>query len=158
MSGDDRDERPRKSWREIDQARDGSRHVSAEPRPRGAAAEARSRQAAKQYLKEIDGLFSGDPGGAEGEKLAQAVRDAHGTPALADACIAYRDAVGYPSDPSLASIFLDVGQRELRLGALEALLARRPQALPAGLCSQLRLLAEEADDEIAGAAEDLLHG
>ncbi len=158
MSGDDRDERPRKSWREIDRARDGTTHGGAERRPRGAAAEARSRQATKQYLEQIEGIFAGDPGGAEGEGLARAVRDAHGTPELSAACAAYRDAVGYPSDPALASIFLDSGQRELVVGALEALVAGPPDALPAGLRSQLRLLAEDADDEIAGAAEDLLHG
>lgn len=158
MSGDDRDERPRRSWREIDQARDGTRHGQAERRPRGAAAEARSRQATQHYLKEADRLFAGGPGGAEGEKRAQALRDAHGKPGLSEACVAYRDAVGYPHEPALASIFLDCGQRELVLGAMEALLEQPPEELPAGLRSQLRLLAEDADDAIAGAADDLLQG
>jgi hypothetical protein len=158
VSGDDRDERPRRSWREIDQARDGTRHGQPDPRPRGAAAEARSRQATRQYLKEADRLFAGGHGGARGEAFAQALRDAHGTPALADTCDAYRDALGYPSDPALASIFLDSARHDLVLGALEALLADPPEALPAGLRSQLRGLAEDADDAVAGAAEDLLQG
>lgn len=158
MSGDDRDERPRKSWREIDRARDGTGRRSDEPRPRGAAAEARSRQATKQYLEKAQGLFAGKRGGAAAEALARAVRDAHGTPALPAACAAYRDALGYPSDPGLASIFLDAAQRELVVGTLEALAAGPPDAWTAGLRSQLRLLAEDADDEIAGAAEDLLRG
>jgi hypothetical protein len=158
VSGDDRDERPRKSWREIDRARDGTAHGGAERRPRGAAAEARSRQATKQYLEKAEGLFASDRGGAAGEALARAIRDAHGTPDLPAACAAYRDALGYPSDPGLAAIFLDSEQRELVVGTLEALAARPPDAWPAGLRSQLRLLAEHADDEIAGAAEDLLQG
>jgi hypothetical protein len=158
VSGDDRDERPRRSWREIDQARDGTRHGRSDPAPRGAAAEARARQATRESLKEADRLFARGPGGAEGQRLAQALRDAHGTPELAEACAAYRDAFGYPGDPALASIFLDSGRTDLVRGALEALLAASPETLPAGLRSQLRLLAEHSDDAIAGAADDLLQG
>jgi hypothetical protein len=163
MSGrdDDRDERPRRSWREIDRMRDGSGHRPDERKPRGKAAEARSRQATQSYLKQIDGLFARDGGGAEGERLARALRAAHGTPGLAEACAAYRDALGFPSDPELASLFLDCGERELVAGALTALAAahtREPVPLGSGLRSQLRLLAEDPDDEIAGAAEDLLGG
>jgi len=160
MSGGD-DERPRRSWREIDRMRDGSGHRSDERKPRGKAAEARSRQAAQTYLKQIDGLFAQDGGGAESERLARAVREAHGTPGLAEACVAYRDAVGFPRDPELVSMFLDSGERELVAGALTALAdahAQEPVALGAGFRSQLRLLAEDPDDEIAGAAEDLLGG
>ena len=55
----DRDERPRRSWREIDQMRDGSRGRSGdERRPRGAAAEARAKAATQQYLKHADELFA----------------------------------------------------------------------------------------------------
>ncbi len=163
MSGrdDDRDERRRRSWREIDRMRDGSGQRRNERKPRGQAAEARSRHATQAYLKQLDGLFAKDRGGAEGERLAQAVRQAHGTPGLAEACAAYRDAVGFPGDPELASLFLDSGDRELVAGALAALAeahAREPVTLGAGLRSQLRLLAEDPDDDVAGAAEDLLDG
>ena len=89
MSGGDRDdrgERPRRSWREIDRARDGTGYGRGDQRPRGAAAEARSAQATKQYLKEADRLFSRGAGGEVGERLAQAVREAHGGAGLAEAC------------------------------------------------------------------------
>jgi len=163
MSGrdDESDERPRRSWREIDRMRDGSGHRPEERKPRGKAAEARSRQATQSYLKQIDGLFARDDGGAQGERLARALHEAHGTPGLAEACAAYRDAVGFPRDPELVSLFLDSGERELVAGALTVLAdahAREPIALGPGLRSQLRLLAEDPDDEIAGAAEDLLDG
>ena len=48
MNGDDRDrpERERRSWREIDQARDGTRSPS-ERRPQDAAAQARADAASK---------------------------------------------------------------------------------------------------------------
>lgn len=162
---DDRDrdrdpgERPRKSWREIDRARDGSGHGPEERRPRGAAAEARSRRAAQEYMKQIDGLFAKDKGGAEGEGLARAIREARDTSALRDACTAYRDAVGLPRDPALLSLFLETGERELVLGALGALAELRGSEetrLSGGLRSQVRLLSEDADDAIAEAAEALL--
>ncbi len=157
MSGDD--DRYRKSWREIDRARDGSGRRSEERRPRGAAAEARSRQATRAYLERIDGLFTKDGGGAAEARLAEAVRAAHGTPELGAACAAYRDGAGWPRDPALVSLFLDSGDRNIMAGCLDALArvhAQAPLELPAGLRSQLRLLAEDPDDTIAGAAEDLL--
>lgn len=152
-------ERPRKSWREIDRARDGSGHGREERRPRSAAAEARSQRATQEYLKQIDGLFARDPGGAEGERLAGAVREAHGTPGLREACMAYRDAVGLPRDPALLACFLDSGERDLVLGALRALAELcegQETRLAGGLRSQVRLLCEDPDDEIAETAEALL--
>ncbi len=155
---DDRPERPRRSWREIDQMRDGARHRRDERRPRGAAAEARARTATAQYLKRADQLFSGGRGGAEGERLAAAVRAAEDGPALAAACAAYRDALGVPDDPALLTRFLDSGDRALVVGALGALAAARERgaSLGSGVRSQVRMLAGDPDDEIAEAAEALL--
>lgn len=153
----ERGERPRRSWREIDQLRDGTGRRD-ERRPRGAAAEARAKSATKAYLKQADQIFARGPGGAEGERLARAVREAHGTPALAAACAAYRDAVGLPEDPALLSLFLDSGDRALVVGALAGLRSARERgaALSAGVLSQIRLLAQASDDEIAESAETLL--
>jgi hypothetical protein len=155
---DDRSERPRRSWREIDQLRDGARHHRDERRPRGAAAEARARSATAQYLKQAGQIFSGGRGGAEGERLAAAVRAAQGAPALAEACAAYRDALGLPDDPALLGRFLESGDAALVVGALGALRAARQRGavLGAGLRSQARMLADDRDDEIAEAAEALL--
>lgn len=162
MSGrddDDRPERPRRSWRDIDRMRDGARDRSRERGPRGPAAEARAKSATQEYLKQLDGLFSSAKGGAEGERLAQAVRQAHGTDQLAEACRAYRSEVGIPTDPSLISLFLDAADREIVLAALESLIeihSKGGAKISSGLRSQLRILAEGSDDSIAGAAEDLL--
>lgn len=160
MNGsDDRDERPRRSWREIDRMRDGSGHGRAEPRPTSPAARERAREATRQYVKKLDGLFADGTGGAEGERLAAAVREAHGTAELAGACRAYRNAVGLPQDPSLLSIFLDADDAELvreALGGLEMLRDAGRLELTRGLRSQLRMLAQGSDDEAAEAAEELL--
>jgi hypothetical protein len=158
MSAGD-DDRPRRSWSEIDRMRDKPRSSHEERRPRGEKAEARARAATKEYLKGLDGLFAKDKGGAEGERLAGEIREAHGTPGLADACRAYREAVGTPSDPALLALFLDADEPALVVEALEAL-----QALQAagaleptpGLRRQVRMLSEGFNDEVAEAAELLL--
>ena len=157
MSADD--DRPKRSWKEIDQMRDGSVRRD-ERRPRGKAAEARSRAATQQYLKEVDKIFA--PGGdsGEAEPLAKAVRDAHGTSGLVAACREYVATAGVPRDPDLLAIFLDCGEPELVVQALEALLALRREGhldeVSKGLRSQLRVLAQDFNDSIAEAAEDLV--
>jgi len=150
-------EREKKSFSELDRVR-RERRSAGESRPRSAAAQARTAQATKEYVKQIEGLFSSGKG-EQREKLAQAMRDARGTPGLADACRAYRDAVGLPADARHISCFLDAGERELVVHGLEALRqAHEGGALEvtAGLRTQLRMLAEDPDDEVAERAEELI--
>lgn len=151
-------DRDKKSFSELDRRRREGRGGGA-PRPASPAQKARLESAKKQYLKQVDSLFARGTGGAEGERLAAAVRDARGTPGLAAACRAYRDAVGAPGDAALVSCFLDAGEPELVVAGLEALraghAAGRIELLP-GLRTQLRLLAQSSDDAVASAAEELL--
>lgn len=162
--GGERDdgERPRRSWAEIDRLRDRPRTRREERAPRGPAATARAQAATQQYLHEIDRkLFAkrGARGGAEGARLAEAVRAALGTPGLTDACRAYLDALGPPGDPALLAAFLDARDRGLQLAALAALaegVGAGRIAPGAGLRAQLRTLAEGLDDALAEAAEDVL--
>ncbi len=161
---DDRDRYDRPSWSEIDKRRDGSSGRSRdarERRPQGKAAEARARAATSLYLKEADKMFSDAEGGAQGEALAKQARDAHGTSELPAACRAYRDQLGIPSDPSLLSLFLDTGEAELVVAALTALLAAQKagglEATP-GLKSQIRVLAQDFNDDVAELAEELQEG
>lgn len=160
MSGDERDsgERPRLSWREIDQRRDGARRAGGEPSARGP----RSQADADRYLKQLDdtmfGKAKGRPGSVAG-RLAQAVRDALGTPELAPACRAYLEALGVPEDGALVSAFLDSREPELVRATLGALLERAAGGaleVSSGLRAQLRMLADEPDDEIAETAEEIL--
>ena len=149
-------EREKKSFSELDRMRREKR-PGGEQRPR-AAAQARATQATKQYVKQIDGIFSSGKG-EQLEKLAQAMRDARGTPGLAAACRAYRDAVGLPADARLISCFLDAPDRELIVDGLEALRQANEAGdfeVTAGLRTQLRMLAEDPDDEVAERAEELL--
>ena len=160
MSGDDDRswlDREKKSFSELDRQRREGRG-DGEPRPRGKAAEQRSKAATKQYLNEIEGAFAGGKK-AEAKKLGDAMRDAHGTPGLADACRAYQEAVGLPDSAPLISLFLDSGERELILAAFDAFREGRDRAaltVTSSLRSQLRMFAEDSDDEIAETAEELL--
>jgi hypothetical protein len=152
-------DRDKKSFSELDRLRRERRGSGEAGRAAGPAQKARLESAKKQYLKQIDSLFAAGEGGAEGERLAAAVRDARGTPGLAAACRAYRDAVGAPGDAALVSCFLDAGEPELVIAGLEALRAGRAagriELLP-GLRTQLRMLAHSSDDAVASAAEELL--
>ena len=96
---------------------------------------------------------------AEGARFEKELRDAHGTPELVPACRAYRDQVGTPHDPALLSLFLDTQDAPLVIAALERLLEQKNAGsleIGSGLRSQLRVLAEDRDDAIAGISEELL--
>ena len=110
-------------------------------------------------MGEAESLFSLGTGGAEGTRLERAVRDAHGSADLTDACRAYLGAVGAPQDVSLLALFLDAGDRDLIVTALEALLAKKNAGsfeISPGLRSQLRALEQDRDDTLAGISEELL--
>ena len=154
------DDRPKRSWSEIDKLRDGTARRE-ERRPRGKAAEARAQNATEQYLKQAgSALFSeGKRGGAEGDALAKAVLEAHGSPDFDAACAAYLEDQGPPEDERLIGALLDARDPEIRTAALRGLEA----ALDGGrfeperaLRNRVRGLAEELDDRIAEAAEDVL--
>ena len=151
------DERKR-SWKEIDQMRDGSR-PSERRGPGSRAQEERTEQATQQYLKEVDKLFSTTGGGAEADALVKQLRDAHGTPELPEVCRSFREALGLPREISLLSIFLDSNDPELVVDALEAILSLQKEGkveLGKGVLSQLRILAEDFNNSIAEVAEEIL--
>jgi len=159
VSGDDRswNDGDKLSFSERDRRR-RERRSSDGSRPQGKADAARAEAAAKQYIKAIDGIFS-KGSKAEVEKLARAMREAHGSPDLANACRAYRDGAGLPKDAFLISLFLDSGDVELILAGFEALRASHDSGivkLTGGVRSQLRILSEHANDDVAEGAEQLL--
>jgi len=145
----------KKSFSELDRER--RERGSGADRPKGVAAERRSQEATGLYLKEIDGMFGGRK--EEVATLGRAMLDARGTPELPAACRAFLDAAGPPVEPRHVSCFLDAGEPELELAGLCALEAAQEagslESTP-GLRTQLRMLVESSDDEVAGSAEDLL--
>jgi hypothetical protein len=163
MSGGDDDrpgwvEREKLSFSELDRRRREGKGAGASG-PGGARDRKHSEQDTRQALKEADGLFAQGQGGAAGEQLVRAMRQAHGTPGIVDACRAVRAALGVPDDPSDLALFLDCGDPALVIAALEAARARSEAGtlqISSGMRSQARLLAQDPDDAIAEAAEDLL--
>lgn len=75
----DRDDRPKKSWREIDAQRDGARR--SEPRPERGRSQAAEERASKQYRAELDALFEKGEVGKLAEKMISPARQ---PPALVD--------------------------------------------------------------------------
>jgi hypothetical protein len=129
-----------------------------EHRPKGVS-KVKEEAATKQYIKQLDGLFSKTKGGAEIEKLGAAMRSARGTSGLADACREFRDTAGFPDDVALLGMFLDSGDPELVVGGLEAIkVASESDGFKAsgGLRSQIRMLAEDVNDDVAELAEALV--
>jgi hypothetical protein len=158
---DERGERPKLSWSELDKRRDKPRSREPERGPRGAAAEARARGATQSYLAKLDEqLFAKTARGpGAGGRPGDAVRAALGTPGLTEACRAYHAALGAPREASLIGAFLDGGDAELRVAALDALaeeVAAGRIVLRAGLRAQLRMLADGPDDASAERAEAIL--
>ncbi len=158
MSGDDRswNDGDKLSFSERDRLR-RERRSSEDRRPRGVS-QAKVDEASKQYLKQLDGVFSKQKGSAEVEELAAAMRAAHGSSGLAAACREYRAAAGLPDDPSLLGMFLDSGEPELVVGGLQALqnaCQSEEWRASSGLRSQIRMLAEDPSDEVAELAEAL---
>jgi hypothetical protein len=135
--------------------REGGR--SEDRRPRGVS-KAKVESVTKQYIKQLDGMFSEKKGSAEAQKLEAAMRAAHGTPGLAAACREYLEGVGPPTEAALIGMFLDSGAPELvvaGLSALQAVIESGEVKLSGGLRSQVRMLAEDPDNEIAELAEEL---
>jgi hypothetical protein len=154
------DDREKLSFSELDRLRrERKQGGGGERQPRGPGAEARAKQATQAYLKKADALFSGEKGDAEGEGLARAVQAAHGTSGLAEACRAYRDAVGMPEDPALLSLFLDADDPAVVAEAVRALALGHESGrlqVSRGIKSQLRVLEQSTDDDVAYEAEELL--
>ncbi len=138
--------------------RDGT-HRGDHDRPRNAAAQERSEQATQSYLKEIDKLFTSTGRSAEAESLIKQLRDAHGTPELPEVCRTFRDELGMPREAPLLSIFLDSNEAEFVIAALETLSTLQGEneiELGKGIQSQLRVLAQDFNNEIAEIAEEIL--
>jgi hypothetical protein len=128
-------------------------------RPRGRKAQIEDEKRSREALAVADSLFTDEKGGQEGKALADAVRAAHGTPELADACRAYLAEMGPPKSGALLSIFLDADDKALSVAALDELLSQKDAGeleLDGGLKRQVRILSEGFDDDLASRAEDLL--
>lgn len=153
------DDRRKLSYSERDRLRREGKGAGRGERPLSGRDRALEEKRSRLALAAAEELFTDEKGGQVGKALANAVREAHGTKDLAAACRAYLEQVGPPVVGELASIFLDAGEKTISLPVLDELLRQKSQGkleLEGGLKRQIRLLAEDFDDELASRAEDLL--
>lgn len=151
------DDREKLSYSERDRLRRD--RAKGHDSPRGHAARERQEEQRDSALKQAESIFSEEGAGTQGDELAKAVRAAHGSAELPEACHAFVAEVGMPRSVDLLQIFIDTSDPLLSVPALEALLVLKQAGdleLTAGLKSQLRTLCEDPDDDIAGLSEDLL--
>lgn len=147
------------SYSERDRLRREGKGGPRRERPLSGKERALEEKRSRLALAAAEELFTTEKGGQAGKTLANAVREAHGTKDLAAACHAYLEKVGAPASSELASIFLDAGEKAISLPVLDELLRQKSAGaleLEGGLKRQIRLLAEDFDDELASRAEDLL--
>lgn len=147
------------SYSERDRMRREGKGAGRGERPLSGRDRALEEKRSRLALAAAEDLFTDEKGGGVGKTLANAVREAHGTKDLAAACRAYLETVGPPAVGELASIFLDAGEKAISVPVLDELLRQKSQGkleLEGGLKRQIRLLAEDFDDDLASRAEDLL--
>lgn len=121
--------------------------------------EIEANQATQAYLKDLDKLFTSSGRSEEAEALVKRLRDTHGTPELAEVCRTFRQELGMPREIALLSIFLDSKEPDLVVEALETMLMLidADQAeISKGVQSQIRVLAQDFNNDIAEVAEDIL--
>ena len=120
---------------------------------------AHANQAAKSYVKELDSLFTASGRSEEAEALVKRLRDSHGTPELAEVCRTFREELGMPREIALLSIFLDSQEAPLVVEALKTMLLLAGEGdaeFSKGVQSQVRVLSQDFNNDIAEVAEDIL--
>jgi len=144
MASDDED-RPKRSWREIDQMRDGSAHRK-EVRPQsGGGRRVETSQAYRAYKTQLNRLFDG--GGVPAalkEKLAEAnvgadakarkeagktIVSASGAAEAGAALEKYKEQFGFPSDEEVLARLLDLSDETVVHDALSALTSLRQEGV-----------------------------
>jgi hypothetical protein len=151
------DDREKLSFSERDRLR--REREAGHDRPRGPGGRQRQEEQRDAALKMAESIFSEEGVGSRGDELARAVRAAHGSAELPEACHAFVAEVGMPRSVDLLQIFIDSADPTLVVPALEALLQRKQSGeleISAGLKSQLRTLSSDPDDDVAGISEDIL--
>lgn len=165
---DDDDDRPRKSWREIDRARGRSRHTSSSDRSDRDQERLERSQAYRSYKANLDKFFEGGataaPGGLKalldptGEKSARAraieeiqKASAEDRRKWSELVKAFVEEHELPPDPYLLTEFLGHPRERVAdkaLARIEQLLDEGAlKKIPPSLDQQLRSLELTADDE-----------
>ena len=156
---DDRDDRP--SWSEIDKLKDRSKHAAREKREVKKKQTVREEWAKKQYMKEIEKLFSGEKEETEEQKKAQkAIAKHYGSSKFNSAVDHYVKKFGMPRDWGTLMLMLDHKNVVIVTKALEVLRKKMHESSDAereGFKSKVKIIAMTADnDGLQGLAEEIV--
>jgi hypothetical protein len=153
---DDRGDRP--SWSEIDKLKDRSKHASQEKREVQHKQTASEDWAKKQYMKEIEKLFSGEKEETEEQRKARKnIVQRYGSSKFNSAVDQYVKKYGFPNDWSTLMLMLDHRNVNIVTKSLEVLRKKVHECSEAereGFKSKVKIIAMIADnDELQGLAE-----
>ena len=155
---DDDDDREKLSWREIDQMRDRSRHVSGGKSYRERTL--RSDWAKKQHLKEAEKFFQGKKGTEAYKKAYTSLHEKYGTPGFKDSVKKFIDDFGMPDDWGTLMLLVDFDNpawAKEAISALRGMAATRSPIEQKGFKGKLKILAMTAKDkELRKEAEKIL--
>jgi len=157
---DDPSERERPSWREIDQRRDGSRHVSRGERPAARPGSPQAERLRQRALQTANKVFQGKQGTPTHQKLADALHRHFGGKKFTPLVKAYVKEYGLPRDWGLLFLFLDFPDPSISTGSLEQMARLHPSRSlreQQAFLSKLRTLSALAEDpEVQEVSEALL--
>jgi monoamine oxidase len=156
---DDRDDKP--SWSEIDKLKDRSKHASQEKREVKKKETVREDWAKKQYMKEIEKLFSGEKEETEEQKKARkALVQRYGSSKFNSAVDQYVKKFGMPQDWSTLMLMLDHRNVAIVTKALEVLrqkIQEGSETEQEGFKSKVKIIAMTAEnDDLQALAEEIV--
>ena len=156
----ERDYRNREiSWREIDQRKDLSSHVSREPKLVGKKKD-QAEWLRKMALKEANKFFRGKQGTPAHEKAVGSLQEHFGTRKFQTLAKQYLDEYGLPKHWGTQFLFLDYDDPEVVIGLLKNMAAVYPERSlreQQAFLSKLRTLKALAEDgEVQDQAAEVL--
>ena len=144
----DDEDREKLSWREIDQRRDRSSHVSG-----GKSYQERSLKsdwAKKQHLREAEKFFQGKKGTEAYKKAYTTLHEKYGTPGFKEAAQKFIQEFGMPDDWGTLLLIMDINEPALVKDAIVAMKGMHEKRSPIeqkGFKGKLRILAMTAKDK-----------
>jgi len=144
----DDEDREKLSWREIDQRRDRSSHVSG-----GKSYQERSLKsdwAKKQHLREAEKFFQGKKGTEAYKKAYTALHEKYGTPGFKEAALKFIQEFGMPDDWGTLLLIMDINEPALvkdAIVAMKGMYEKRSPIEQKGFKGKLKILAMTAKDK-----------
>ena len=156
---DDRDDKP--SWSEIDKIKDRSKHASQEKCEVKKDQTVREDWAKKQYMKEIEKLFSGEKEETEEQKKARkALVQRYGSSKFNSAVDQYVKKFGMPHDWGTLMLMLDHRNVAIATKTLEVLRQKMHEGSETeqeAFKSKVKIIAMTAEnDDLQGLAEEIV--